>query len=691
MRAGPLRKVLVANRGEIACRVLRTLREMGISSVAVYSDADADAVFAREADEAVRIGPAPASESYLDIARILDAAQRTGADAVHPGYGFLSENAEFAAACASAGLVFIGPTVEAIRRMGSKVEAKALMEAAGVPVLSGFSVAGLADAEISKRGAALGYPLLVKASAGGGGKGMRIVREPDALVAALGAARREAKAAFGDDALLIERWVDVARHVEVQIFGDSHGGLVHLFERDCSLQRRHQKVIEEAPAPGLDPALRARLCAAAVAAGKAIGYVGAGTVEFLLAEDGRFHFLEVNTRLQVEHPVSEAITGLDLVRLQIEVAEGRALSFEQAEVLAEGHAIEARIYAEDPTHAFLPATGRLALWAVPSLPGLRLDSGVEAGSTIGVHYDPLLAKLIAHGATRDEARRRLVAGLRELAVAGVVTNRSFLIAALEHPAFAAGDVETRFFERHGVSAPEPDLHAARLHALAATLWDHERRREAPGPLPEGIPSGWRNHRWRPQDASYTLGDRSIEVRYVAQPDKHFDVEIVEAGAASAHAARLCSRSAGEIVIEIDRVRRRFLVADAGERICVHGAGATHELARLPRFPLAKGQDVTGGFAAPMTGIVREVRVAAGDRVGAGDVLLVLEAMKMEHPLVARGPGTVREVRVVAGQMVDPDEILIVVDADTAEAGADAIGASESRAGVPGTGGSKEQV
>ena len=674
----PLRKVLVANRGEIACRVLRTLRAMGIPSVAIYSDADAGALFVREADEAVRIGPAPASESYLDGARILEAARAVGADALHPGYGFLSENPEFAAACAHAGLVFIGPTVDAIRRMGSKVEAKALMEAAGVPVLSGFAAAGLSDAEIAKQGATLGYPLLVKASAGGGGKGMRVVREPAALVAALGAARREAKSAFGDDALLIERWVEVARHVEVQILGDAHGGLVHLFERDCSLQRRHQKVIEEAPAPGLDPALRARLCAAAVAAGKAIGYVGAGTVEFLLADDGRFHFLEVNTRLQVEHPVTEAITGLDLVRLQVEVAEGRVLPFEQGDLRAQGHAIEARLYAEDPAQGFLPATGRLALWAPPALPGLRVDAGVESGVSVGVHYDPLLAKVIAHGATRDEARLRLIAGLRELAVAGVVTNRDFLIAALEHPAFAAGGVETRFFERHGVRATAPDAGSARLHALAATLWDHERRRELPGPLPSSILSGWRNNRWRPQDVSYTLGDRHIEVRYVAQADGRFDVEIEEAGETNPHTASVCERGENQLVLEIDRVRRRFLVADAGGRVCVHGAGATHELARVPRFPEAARADVTGGFAAPMTGIVREVRVAAGDRVAPGDVLLVLEAMKMEHPLVARAPGTVREVRVVAGQMVDPDEILIVVDPDleAADAAGPGVGKPE---------------
>jgi len=660
-----LRRVLVANRGEIARRVLRTSREMGISSAAVYSDADADAPFVREADVAVRIGPAPAAESYLDAARIVAAARAAGADAVHPGYGFLSENAEFARACEAAGLVFVGPPAAAIEQMGSKANARALMEAAGVPVIPGFACAGLDDGAIAERAQQLGFPVLVKASAGGGGKGMRIVRGRAELAEALASARRESRAAFGDDALLVERCFEEARHVEIQIFGDSHGALVHLFERDCSLQRRHQKVIEEAPAPGLDAGLRARLGAAAVAAGKAIGYQGAGTVEFLLDHGGAFHFLEVNTRLQVEHPVTEAITGLDLVRLQIEVAQGAPLPFAQDDLAIAGHAIEARLYAEDPAQSFLPATGRVALWQVPALPGLRVDSGVEAGSAVGIHYDPLLAKVVAHGANREEARERLVRALRELAVAGVVTNRDFLIAALEAPAFRAGRVETRFFERHAVRAGAPDPVALRLHAVAAALWQHERRRSEPGPLPSSIPSGWRNNRWRAQDASYTVAGSRIEVEYVAKSGARFDLRVSGPGdePASAHEVRIAEREAGALALEIDGVRRRFLVADEATRICVHGAGASSELAPVPRFPEAAREDAAGGCAAPMTGVVREVRVAEGERVEAGRVLLVLEAMKMEHPLVAFAAGVVREVRVRPGQMVDPDEILIVVDAD----------------------------
>jgi acetyl/propionyl-CoA carboxylase alpha subunit len=660
----PLRRVLVANRGEIARRVLRSLRECGIPSAAVYSDADVDAPFVREADVAVRLGPAPAAESYLDVAKLLAAAAQVGADAVHPGYGFLSENADFAAACARAGLRFIGPPVDAIRRMGSKVEAKTLMQAAGVPVIPGFACAGLTDAEIAKRAAAIGMPVLVKASAGGGGKGMRVVREGAALAEALAAARREAKAAFGDDALLVERCFEGARHVEVQIFGDAHGALLHLFERDCSLQRRHQKVIEEAPAPGLEPALRARLCAAAVAAGRAIGYVGAGTVEFLLDAEGGFHFLEVNTRLQVEHPVSEAITGKDLVRLQLEVAEGRALPFGQDELVARGHAIEARLYAEDPALGFLPAAGRIALFEPTPLPGLRIDAGVETGSQVGVHYDPLLAKLIAHGATRDEARRRLIAGLRGLAVAGLVTNRDFLVAALEHPAFAAGELDTRFFERHALRVAAPDPRIERLHALVAALSDHAQERAQPGPLPPSIPSGWRNNRWRAQQRRYAVADREIEVRYAALSGQRFEIELEDRdGAPSTHAVLQLESEAGALTLEVDRVRQRFRVAQAGAHVFVHSAGATTELLRVPRFPEAARADATGGFSAPMTGVVREVRVQPGQRVAAGELLLVLEAMKMEHPMLAQAPGVVREVRVVAGQMVDPDEILIVVEPD----------------------------
>jgi acetyl/propionyl-CoA carboxylase alpha subunit len=378
-----------------------------------------------------------------------------GADAVHPGYGFLAENADFAARCADAGLAFIGPPVEAIRRMGSKVEARAIMARAGVPVVPGASGAGLDDAALAREAKRIGLPVLIKASAGGGGKGMRLVREAGALPEALAAARREAARAFGDDTLLIERYFDAPRHVELQIFGDTRGRVVHLFERECSIQRRFQKIIEEAPSVAVDDALRARLGAAAVAAGRAIGYTGAGPVEFLLDRDGQFYFLEVNTRLQVEHPVTEAITGLDLVEWQIRVARGEALPFEQGDVARAGHALEARLYAEDPQADFLPASGRIALWEPTPLPGVRYDSGVEAGTEVTVHYDPLLAKIVAHGATRDEARQRLLDALRRLGVAGVTTNREFLLAVLDHPAFAAGEIDTHFIERHLPAAARP--------------------------------------------------------------------------------------------------------------------------------------------------------------------------------------------------------------------------------------------
>jgi acyl-CoA carboxylase subunit alpha len=492
-------KILVANRGEIARRVLRTVRAMGLAGVAVYSDADADAPHVREADEAVRLGPAPSRESYLAIDRVLAAAAATGADAVHPGYGFLAENADFAARVAAAGLTFIGPPVEAIRTMGSKIEAKRIMADAGVPVVPGVSGRGRSDAELAAEGRALGFPLLVKASAGGGGKGMRIVRAAAELGDALAAARREAEGAFGDGTLLIERYFEAPRHIEVQIFADTYGAVVHCFERECSIQRRYQKVIEEAPSPAVDGALRAKLGAAAVAAARAIGYVGAGTVEFIVDRQGAFYFLEVNTRLQVEHPVTEAVTGLDLVRLQIVVAQGEPLPFAQEDLALDGHAIEARLYAEDPARDFLPATGRVLLWEPPRLPGVRYDAGVVAGSDVGVHYDPLLAKVIAHGASRAEATQRLVRALQGLGVAGVTTNRDFLIAVLTHPRFHAGETDTHFIERHlpaerrGVAG---DARAERIHVIAAAIHEHECRRRQGGPLPASIPSGWRNNRWR---------------------------------------------------------------------------------------------------------------------------------------------------------------------------------------------------
>jgi len=444
-------RVLVANRGEIALRVIRACREMGIETVAVYSDADATARHVRAADAAVRVGPPPAAESYLNIPALIAAAQKSGADAVHPGYGFLSERAAFARACVDAGLIFIGPPADAIERMGSKIGARTLMEQAGVPVVPGRTPADQSDAGIAAAADAIGFPVLVKASAGGGGKGMRAAHDAATLAEAIPSARREAQAAFGDGTLYVERLIQRPRHVEIQVFADAHGNAVHLFERECSIQRRHQKIVEESPSPVLTPAVRDRMGKAAVAAATSAGYRNAGTIEFLLEGAGdaaRFYFLEMNTRLQVEHPVTEMVTGTDLVRAQLLVASGRPLPWRQEDLAQRGHAIECRVYAEDPSSGFLPQAGPLALYREPDGPGIRVDSGVEEGTAVPVQYDPMLAKLIANGETRDAAIARAVAALRQFPILGVRTNVAFLIRTLEHPAFRAGDLHTGFVDEH---------------------------------------------------------------------------------------------------------------------------------------------------------------------------------------------------------------------------------------------------
>jgi biotin carboxylase len=524
-----IKKLLIANRGEIARRVMRTCRALGIRTVAVYSDADARAPHVADADEAVRIGPAPSLESYLSIDRLLAAAAATGADAVHPGYGFLAENADFAERCAAAGLIFVGPPPEAIRRMGSKVGAREIMAAAGVPVVPGVSGAWLDPASIRLAAQTVGFPLLIKASAGGGGKGMRLVREASALTESFAAARREAQRAFGDDTLLVERYFDAPRHIEVQIFGDAHGRVVHLFERECSIQRRFQKVIEEAPSPVVDADLRARLGAAAVAAGATIGYVGAGTVEFIVDQQGGFYFLEVNTRLQVEHPVTEAVTGLDLVALQIRIAEGEPLPATLDAVAIDGHALEARLYAEAPERDFLPATGRLVLWEPPALPGVRWDSGVEARQrgerplrSAARQGDRARAdargrhRSADRGAARPRRRRRH--DQPRLSSSRCSTTRNFAPGRSTRTSSTAICPSRRARQAR-------DAAADRIHAIAAAIDGHQRRRAAGGsPLPESIPSGWRNSRWRPQDVSYAIGGERLEVRYVAEADDAFTVE-----------------------------------------------------------------------------------------------------------------------------------------------------------------------
>ncbi|HEY1387811.1 MAG TPA: acetyl-CoA carboxylase biotin carboxylase subunit, partial [Ktedonobacterales bacterium] len=490
-----IRKALVANRGEIACRVMRTCRSLGIATVAVFSDADATARHVREADEAVHIGESAASASYLAIPALIAAARRTGADAIHPGYGFLAENADFAAACEDAGLVFIGPSADVIRRMGSKREAKRLAAGAGVPVVPGYEGDDTSDARLIAAAREIGYPVMVKASAGGGGKGMRIVARASELPDALASARREALSAFGDETLLLERALVEPRHVEIQIFGDSHGHVIALGERECSIQRRHQKVIEETPSTALAPDLRARMGEAAVAIGRTLGYTGAGTVEFILDREGAFYFLEVNTRLQVEHPVTELVTGLDLVRWQMLVAEGHPLPLAQDEITFNGHAVEARVYAEDPASGFLPQAGTALLWRPPEGDGVRVDAGVETGDTISPYYDPMAAKISAFGATRDEALRRLDAALRRTVLFGVRSNLDYVRRVLLHPDHRAGRISTAFLEQHAAdllpamsNQPIDGLAPAQLAALAITM-----RRLSATPTP----ATWRNNRSRP--------------------------------------------------------------------------------------------------------------------------------------------------------------------------------------------------
>ncbi|MGW7385909.1 ATP-binding protein [Streptomyces sp. NPDC054794] len=607
--------LLVANRGEIACRIFRTCGELGIRTVAVHSDVDENALHARVADTAVRLPGATPTDTYLRGDLIVKAALAAGADAVHPGYGFLSENPEFARAVLDAGLVWIGPPPEAIEAMASKTRAKELM---GIAPLGEVT-----DADL---------PVLVKAAAGGGGRGMRIVRRLEELGAALEGARAEAASAFGDGEVFVEPYIEQGRHVEVQILADSHGTVWPLGTRDCSLQRRHQKVIEEAPAPGLTSKLTEELYTLAVRAARSVSYVGAGTVEFLVA-DGRAHFLEMNTRLQVEHPVTEAVFGLDLVAEQIRVAEGHALPADPPR--AEGHSVEARLYAEDPAHDWAPQTGTLHRLAVPA--GVRLDTGYTDGDEIGVHYDPMLAKVVAHAPTRAEALRKLAGALERAALHGPVTNRDLLVRSLRHPEFADGRMDTGFYDRHltELTACAPDPHAP----LAAALADaHGRSRFG----------GWRNLTSQPQVKRYEMAGEEHEVHY-----RHTRRGLAADGVRVVHAdARL-------VVLEVDGVQRRFEIARYGDRIHVNATALT----ALPRFPDPTAQLAPGSLLAPMPGTV--VRVAEdlteGVSVAAGQPLIWLEAMKMQHQIAAPAAGTLSALHVKPGQQVEPGMLLAVVE------------------------------
>jgi propionyl-CoA carboxylase alpha chain len=682
--ARPIAKLLVANRGEIARRVFAACRRMGIATVAVHSDVDARAPFVLEADEAVSLGGVTAAESYLRADAIVEAAKRTGADAVHPGYGFLAENAGFAQAVADAGLIWVGPPPAAIEAMGSKVGARAMMEEAGVPVLPGAELPGdVTPDELAKRAEAIGFPLLVKASAGGGGKGMRGVKAPDELASAVEGARREAESAFGDGTIFLERMLEEPRHVEIQVFADTAGNTVSLGERECSIQRRHQKVVEEAPSPVVDADLRARMGEAAVSAAQAVGYAGAGTVEFLLAPDGEFFFLEMNTRLQVEHPVTEMVTGLDLVRLQLLVAAGEALPLDSIPAGPSGHAIEVRLYAEDAAADFLPQTGTLACFAVPDesgapagtfaapdgdVPerGVRLDSGFEAGDEVSPHYDPMLAKVIAWAPTRGEAATLLAAALRHAHVDGLVTNRDFLVNILGHDAFLAGDTDTGFLERHaGLAEPLVDEAGTRLAAAAAALAsrDVSGGGDPRGPVLAFAPRGWRNN---PSAGTVRAYEGAGEVSYSLgrdgrEADVTVDGEALGALAVDGETKLAAPSGDGAISLVHEGVRRRFELRRRDGVAYVTGPAGTVALPELPRYPADEEAEAEGALVAPMPGKVIRLAVAEGDAVERGDVVAVLEAMKMEHELTAAASGSVVELRVGEGDQVDSGTVIGVIE------------------------------
>jgi len=655
-----LESLLIANRGEIACRIIRTARRLGVRTIAVYSEADRDALHVQLADESVEIGPAEARASYLDAGRILAAARDTRAAAIHPGYGFLSENAEFAEACAAARVVFVGPPAEAIRRMGSKSEARQLMAAAGVPVLPGYDGDDQSDARLEAEAGRLAFPLLIKPTAGGGGKGMRIVRDAGGFAEALAGARREALKSFGDARVLLERFVEKGRHVEIQVFADAFGKAVHLFERDCSLQRRHQKVIEEAPAPGLDAAQRTAMGDAAVAAAAAVGYVGAGTVEFLF--DGRdFYFLEMNTRLQVEHPVTEMITGVDLVEWQLRVAGGEPLPVAQPQITRRGHSFEARLYAEDPERGFLPSTGRLDELRFPvDLDGIRVDTGVREGDSVSIHYDPMLAKIVAWGPDRLAAIDRLRAALEATVVVGLRTNLRFLWEILGDEAVRSGDVDTRLLERRGSAATGTDLErkAAWLIGAAAGLEVARRdaHRVAAAATPWSDGGGFRLNSAAVVRLALRLGDerRWLHMRPVG-PDLaiEFDGRAHLLEACSCTGEQLRGRLDGEpfearieanedgFVLQRHCLRFEFCEDSGAE----HRASAEHE----------------GHIRSPMPGVVLDVRAEPGRTVEAGEVLVVLEAMKMEHSLTAPWGGTVSAAPVKPGDRVEEGVELVVLE------------------------------
>jgi acetyl-CoA carboxylase biotin carboxylase subunit len=655
-------KLLVANRGEIAIRIFKTCREMGIATVAIFSDADENALFVKMADEAVRIGGKQPNESYLVMDKIIDAAKRIGANAIHPGYGFLSERAEFAKRCVEENIIWVGPHPKAIEVMGSKIGAKKIMQSHNVPTIPGYQGDDQSEATIKAKAVEIGFPVLLKASAGGGGKGMRIIREAKELDKAINEAKSEALSGFGDDTLLIEKYFDTSRHIEFQIFGDKHGNALHLFERECSIQRRYQKVIEESPSPFITTETRQKMGAAAVAACKAIQYDNAGTVEFIVAPDQSFYFLEVNTRLQVEHPITEEVTGLDLVRLQIEVAQGNPIPFKQENISQNGHAIEVRLYAEDAGNNFLPVSGKILDWIPANIEGLRYDTGIESGSEISTYYDPMIAKVISKGKDRKEAIARLSKGLQETVCTGFTTNKNFLIAILNNEDFQKGNFDTRFldkkFQYDGEHYSQETLDILTCALIHFRFLQRENNRT----IAQGVPAGWRNNFYQAQKESYSYKGFEFPISYTNQngelqitfADKKFTSNYYPQTAVS----RL-STVDNFIVFEINNIRRKFFISENGNQYFVQSPQLGQiVLNSIERFQLPVEETVKGGYIAPMPGDITTVLVKPGDIIKSGDALLKMISMKMESTIEAHSDGEVEEVFVTDKQFVEAGTLLL---------------------------------
>jgi len=647
--------ILIANRGEIACRVIRTCRRLGIRTVAIYSDADTHARHVRMADEAIHVGPSPSSESYLVIDAVIGAARRSGADAIHPGFGFLAENSDFAQACADAGLVFIGPTPAAIAAMGNKHAARDLVARVGVPILPGYGGADQSEDTLQREAERIGWPLMVKAAAGGGGKGMRLVPRLADLHDACVTARREAQQAFGSDELILERALITPRHIEFQIFGDQHGNLIHLGERECSIQRRHQKVIEESPSVALTAALREAMGTAAVAAARTVNYSNAGTVEFLLDHDGTFYFLEINTRLQVEHPVTECVTGLDLVEWQIRVAEGELLPLCQEGLRLNGSAMEVRLYAENPANDFLPVTGEILLWREPEGEGIRVENGIQSGDQVSIYYDPMLAKIIAYGSDRAAACRRLLRALETTTLLGLTSNRSYVYAVLNHPAYQAGELSTAFLADYFADWTEPvgDVPLALIAVTLAQWLEHSQLETNRG--------YWRNNPNRPQLYRYAVSSSDEPVDVYLTPACHNstyrmrvaqDAEVITS-------VEFNEQASGEMVLTVDGHRQRVMFAHTGNTWWVQTKSGEVQLHTLELLPEPKAPaDAGGSLRAPMPGVVLAILVEVGQRVQKGDALLKLEAMKMEHTIRTAADGVVETIYFAPGDTVAADTILV---------------------------------